>query len=535
MKLNNKGFALTSIIYMLIVLFLMIMLLVLSNLAQRKVVLDKIKNDVKNELNQGGILASNSMIVTFDPQGGQLNQTTKEVTYNEPYGELPTPTREGYVFKGWRGKNLFDKDSIPDKNGYYITSSGSETAYGSYAIYKTSVKPNTQYTITNSGKSNAPGYALYDQYHNFITGAGYSNTANVTFTTPANAGYIKFSVVANLSESEQYRYDKDYFQLEEGGSATEYDSYQKYTSNTVVTKQENHTLHAIWEKKEATFIAGPDFNAKIKQLAGNTAATYNTVDTNITSIQRANSLPQTALTDNNIVSTNNSLYPIYAWFNNGTIFYYTEALNPYMNSDASQMFRELRSVETIEIGTLNTSMTTKMNGMFYCSISLETIDLTNFNTKNVSNFSNMFASWDIASSTSLHSSLKEIIGIENFNTSSATNMNSMFADSSIESLDLSNWNTNNVSNMQQMFLRCNALHKLDLSSFNMSNVTATNNILTSVTSLEELTTPSVYPTDNSVTITLPKTLYDESNNSYTTLGSGSPTQTLLKDTQTVAQ
>ena len=56
MKLNNKGFALTSIIYMLIVLFLMIMLLVLSNLAQRKVVLDKMKYDVKNKLNQGGIM-----------------------------------------------------------------------------------------------------------------------------------------------------------------------------------------------------------------------------------------------------------------------------------------------------------------------------------------------------------------------------------------------------------------------------------------------------------------------------------------------
>ena len=53
MKLNNKGFALTSMIYMLIVLFLMIMLLVLSNLAQRKVVLDKITYDIKNKLDQG--------------------------------------------------------------------------------------------------------------------------------------------------------------------------------------------------------------------------------------------------------------------------------------------------------------------------------------------------------------------------------------------------------------------------------------------------------------------------------------------------
>lgn len=52
MKLNNKGFALTSMIYMLIVLFLMVLLLVLSNLASRKVVLDKLKYDVKVKLDQ---------------------------------------------------------------------------------------------------------------------------------------------------------------------------------------------------------------------------------------------------------------------------------------------------------------------------------------------------------------------------------------------------------------------------------------------------------------------------------------------------
>ena len=246
MKLNNKGFALTSIIYMLIVLFLMILLLILANLAQRKVVLDKIKNDVKENLNQGGVVASSNMIITFDPQGGQVSQTTKQVTYNETYGELPTPTKEGYKFVGWRGRNLFDKNSAPETDISYINGDGSKTIYGAYAIYKARVKPNTQYTITNSGKSTAPGYALYDENYNFITGAGYSNTANVTFTTPANASYIRFSVVANLAQTEEYRYDKDYFQLEEGNTATSYEPYQEYTSNTIVTKQENHTLYAVW-------------------------------------------------------------------------------------------------------------------------------------------------------------------------------------------------------------------------------------------------------------------------------------------------
>lgn len=62
MKLNNKGFALTSIIYMLIVLFLLLLLLLLANLASRKVVLDKVKNDVKSKLEQGGVNASNQTL-----------------------------------------------------------------------------------------------------------------------------------------------------------------------------------------------------------------------------------------------------------------------------------------------------------------------------------------------------------------------------------------------------------------------------------------------------------------------------------------
>ena len=62
MKLNNKGFALTSIIYMLIVLFLLLLLLLLGNLASRKVVLDKMKYDVKLRLNQGGIAVTSKTL-----------------------------------------------------------------------------------------------------------------------------------------------------------------------------------------------------------------------------------------------------------------------------------------------------------------------------------------------------------------------------------------------------------------------------------------------------------------------------------------
>ena len=63
---------------------------------------------------------ANTYTVTADPNGGNLaattgwtiadNKGTKKVTYDQTYGTLPTPTRDGYQFAGWKVKeqiNLF--------------------------------------------------------------------------------------------------------------------------------------------------------------------------------------------------------------------------------------------------------------------------------------------------------------------------------------------------------------------------------------------------------------------------------------------
>ena len=47
------------------------------------------------------IKINNSVIVTFDPNGGSVTTNTKAVNYNSAYGDLPTPTRTGYRFDGW--------------------------------------------------------------------------------------------------------------------------------------------------------------------------------------------------------------------------------------------------------------------------------------------------------------------------------------------------------------------------------------------------------------------------------------------------
>ncbi len=44
---------------------------------------------------------ANSYLVTFDSNGGTVNTSSKTVTYGTAYGTLPTPVKEGSIFKGW--------------------------------------------------------------------------------------------------------------------------------------------------------------------------------------------------------------------------------------------------------------------------------------------------------------------------------------------------------------------------------------------------------------------------------------------------
>ncbi len=43
----------------------------------------------------------NKYTVNFNANGGSVSPTSKTVTYDATYEELPTPTREGYTFNGW--------------------------------------------------------------------------------------------------------------------------------------------------------------------------------------------------------------------------------------------------------------------------------------------------------------------------------------------------------------------------------------------------------------------------------------------------
>ena len=94
---------------------------------------------------------ANSYIVTYDVQGGELEFDNTVVTYGEPY-ELDIPTKEGYIFLGWRynGRFLDGEEWNIDENIVVTAVWDLETkTFEIEYVIVGAVGPNLQRTYTN--------------------------------------------------------------------------------------------------------------------------------------------------------------------------------------------------------------------------------------------------------------------------------------------------------------------------------------------------------------------------------------------------
>ena len=221
---------------------------------------------------------STEYTVTFDLNGGKLanhgdsTQVTKQVKYGEAYGTLPTPTREGYTFAGWNGKNLFDIGTTDDYYSYEYAdmnvtiSDNTITALSlkdavAFIINEKNKYCSGTYTIhlETDGEANRSLLRLYDNNGNILTGnnlslqgwtyntvyrAWWRNGTTNTVTIPSQVAYWKFGMVF-LGWQKELEISITNIQIQEG---TEYNEYEPYylTSSTPVTQNKNHTLTAIW-------------------------------------------------------------------------------------------------------------------------------------------------------------------------------------------------------------------------------------------------------------------------------------------------
>ena len=157
--------------------------------------------------------------------------------------------------------------------------------------------------------------------------------------------------------------------------------------------------------------------------------------------------------------------------------------------------------------------------MFCDCNKLKTLDLRGFDTSNVTNMGSMFSGC----------SALESLDLSSFDTSNVTDMSHMFSGcTNLSSLNLSGFSTSNVTNMSYMFYACNSLTDLNLSGFDTSNLKEPNyyyDIFYYCNMLSVLKTPK----ENSLSIELPVTMYDETGNEYTSLPVLSKSITLTKD------
>lgn len=216
----------------------------------------------------------------------------------------------------------------------------------------------------------------------------------------------------------------------------------------------NITFTAQWEENSTELLDGKSINVKMKKLAGNSSASLESADTAITAIQRSNEAPSdTVMADaNSLISTNASGKPVYAWFENGVIKWWSEAED--VNAGVSLSHLCYRMQNLTDISGLNEWQTGKVIDMsrMFCACSNLTglVGLADWDTGNVTNMSYVFRNC---------SQLTDLTPLTNWQTSNVIYMISMFEGCcQLTNLTpLANWQTGKVTSMTCMFKECNQL------------------------------------------------------------------------------
>ena len=220
--------------------------------------------------------------------------------------------------------------------------------------------------------------------------------------------------------------------------------------------------------KEAVFLPGTEVNVKMKQLAGtiisNSTYPFITNDYNIASIKYSEIEPtESNKEEKNIVSIEESPYPIYMWYTDGTIYWWSEDEHPSLNSDASYMFAMINSLNDIEsVADFDVEKTTSLESFFVSTAISNLSPLSNWNISNVQNIAHIFQTTNI----------QKVDSLIHWNTQNITNMAYIFCEDKIleDVSAIKNWDVSNVRSMSHMFDKCYSLETINLSNWTTSSL-----------------------------------------------------------------
>lgn len=169
---------------------------------------DKNFDNVVSDMTVNAQWQAASYTVTYNANGGRCLQTSKEVTYLGNYGNMATPTRDGYTFEGWYTQI---------QGGTQVTSDSKVEITDNITIYAHWKANSYQITYdTNGGKVDATGKSV-------VMGERYGSLA-----VPSRGGY-SFC-----------------------GWWTSVDGGEHITESSNVSIPNNHRLYAHWKLNDVS-------------------------------------------------------------------------------------------------------------------------------------------------------------------------------------------------------------------------------------------------------------------------------------------
>ena len=130
---------------------------------------------------------ANTYTVKFDVNGGTVGTQTKTVTYGDAYGELPTPTRDGYEFAGW-----YDDYSDPVNDKTAVTIAKDHKLYAHWTA--------KEYTVT----FDANGGTVETKPQTVTYGSTYGE-----LPTPTRKGYTFVGWFTSAKDGRQVKADAE--------------------------------------------------------------------------------------------------------------------------------------------------------------------------------------------------------------------------------------------------------------------------------------------------------------------------------------
>jgi len=205
---------------------------------------------------------ANTYTVTFDANGGSVSTTSRTVTYKSTYGTLPTPTRDGYTFAGWK------LNSTAVTSSTTVTTAGNHTLVAQWTANSYTLKlmdlngsdsSEDTYDYDSSvtifaGTKNASWFTGWTVVSGTLTGVDLTSD-RITFPMPANNLILRanwndvVSVTAELNSSFYSDYADAYnsslgFDLDKG---------------TVTVNKDHIDLYIVFEDNSRQKVTNNDY------------------------------------------------------------------------------------------------------------------------------------------------------------------------------------------------------------------------------------------------------------------------------------